>query len=289
MSLSICEQSVLSRLPGFGGKALREFFLSKSPLYGPILFSTSRCHTGEGSQSLLFVLLPHYFRACPTPPCPQRKVFHHRKHLTGPCSSCQPCPSTAPGVPCPLTRSSCPWPVAAGQNPSSQWTAQLYKHPMMGLRRGCATPLGSLSRRSVLPAGGTVLSLPGGGGSALLHPAPSPIPALGISGLFAAAPMPGAGNPPPTVPSPALQGCWPGHTPVSQNPQAWKRPSNHQVQPQSPLNHIPTCHIQVALEHFHTTSLDNSSLCLTTLSVKQFCLIPDLNQMSRAEIISVLI
>lgn len=92
--------------------------------------------------------------------------------------------------------------AAPGQNPSSQFqAAQLYKHPMMG-PEGMCHPTGVPQQEHLSSLLGSQFShcLTAGRDSALLHPAPSPFPTPGISGLFAAAPVPGTGNPHPQCP-----------------------------------------------------------------------------------------
>lgn len=117
-----------------------ENFFSPRPLSGPVLFSTSRCHVGEGSQTLT-----HYFRSCcvcATPHALRRKCSTTGASQ-GPCSLYQLCPSRASGVSCPLAGSCCPWGMAPVQNPSSQFqAAQLYRHPMMAPEEGTCHPTG---------------------------------------------------------------------------------------------------------------------------------------------------
>lgn len=86
--MSIREQSALSRLPTNGVKAIKEF-LFKSLLSGPILFSTSLCHTlMRALQSLLLAILLHCFISywvCPAPSLllvPSEVVQHLLDHCT---------------------------------------------------------------------------------------------------------------------------------------------------------------------------------------------------------------
>lgn len=147
-------------------------------------------------------------------------------------------------------------------------------------------PLGSLSWSMCPPCWRERLS--SAPSSSFPHSCP------GTSGLFAAVPCQDQVTPSlRALPCPPGLLAWPRSLLTESS--AWESPSRSAspaispVPPQPALNLSPVCHIPVAPEHFHTSSLGSSFLCLAPLSVKLFCLIPNLNQLSRAEVISVFI